>query len=45
MLQNVKVTAFTASELLRQNGQVRRVITTTLPPRLGLIRYDTSESQ
>ena len=45
MLQNVKVTAFTASELLRQNRQGRRVITITLPPRLGLIRYDTSESQ
>ena len=35
MLQNVRVTAFTVSELLRGNQQGAKLITRTHPPRLG----------
>ena len=39
MLQNVRVTAFTVSELLRGNQQGAKLITRTHPPRLGLTNW------
>ena len=36
MLQNARVTAFTISELLRENQQGRKIMPPPHPPRLGL---------